>query len=253
MYNYNSSYGATTRRTPGFFKVPSSRYSYSPGLRRQLSRYRRRGGYGQRNSIRSIIRSTAEHKYWDIYNPGFLVSETGSISDLSAIAVGNTVTTRVGDKIHVQSHELIFNYFLNVNIATDGIYAPTIRLIVFSWKDDTVPIVGDILEAIGSGPTIRCISPFNHDKKVKRKILLDHFMDFSLVYKQYYSCGNDFNQTKKFFINLKNKKGIDIYYSSGSTTGVNKIYALFIADTLAGATTNPAACTLSSRINYTDI
>ena len=83
------------------------------------------------------------------------------------MAQGSGQNNRIGDKVTGTSLEMKYELFLS-GLATQNPLNTT-RVILFIWKDDTTPTVADILE----DPTYPSLSPFNHDKKVKRKILYD--------------------------------------------------------------------------------
>jgi len=251
-------------RTPGFYRQPSS--------------YRLRGRAGRmagrnRLSIQRIVRSMAEHKKFDnswSFGPGTgngYVNDSGEFFDLSNVTQGASFSQRIGDKITATS--------LQINITSNQMpsgvvvgYDPLdyyyLRIIIFIWKDDTVPVIGDILDGfIGQLPTQTYNEPIewlNHDKKVKRKILMDK------TYRQYGNQGasalaftsqNPVLNPKIFIpLNRLTRSRLNIMnFQNETNTAVNKIYLLAKSNvkTAVGGELNSWMFKLNSRLNFIDM
>jgi len=115
----------------------------------------------------------AEHKT-DVNQFGLVSNNSAAtIQCLTLIQGGGNENTRVGTKITGTSLEL--QYYSRPYVAGAP---PTQRwlkskLVVFIWKDDTVPTYLDILDPIAATiPTYNLPNcPFSSNKKIKRKVL----------------------------------------------------------------------------------
>lgn len=173
--------------------------------------------------------------------------------DLTQVTQGTTDTSRIGDKIHIHSIEIRHRTYLKMNAppTSDGQNQCIVRMILFQWKDDSVPTETDILEPIGGN--IYTISPYNHDRKVKRKVLFDRTFVISAQISA--TAGHEYavrDQVMiKKYISLKKLpgEGITVNYQAASTNGVNKIYMIYFTDT------TPPTLNVSGtiRLNFTDI
>lgn len=210
----------STRRNPGLYRTPS-RLVVTGRAANRLGRYR----------LRAAIKSIAEKKFYDNvlnFDPtagGPYLTNAGTFFNLTDLTQGSGQSQRIGDKCTGSSLEIRFD----VRSPGAGTTDPYLiyRLIVFIWKDDTVPVVGDILEALGTTPPL---SPFNHDTKVKRKILYDgittHFLDPTT------KNSENVPYFKRIILPLhKLKKDLNIVnFQGGTIIAVNHIYALMISD-----------------------
>lgn len=191
-----------------------------------------------RRKVLSIIRSVAEHK---VFNSGFYrgagrgtgyISDAGTIFALTLVPQGNTDLTRIGDKITGTSLQIKFMSYPNVNNSPIG-YAPLymymLRVIIFIWKDDTPPSVGDILDAKGGefpvvpGPPVEML---NHDRKVKRKILYDKMFMQNVDPLFIASSMSSGIHKEMSFPCSKYGRLATIHLQAGGVIGVNHLYLL---------------------------
>jgi len=255
--SYNRRYGArvgqTTRATPRIYRRPASSL-----------RIPRRIGYSRGRSLKNKILNMQEKKYFDsasTANP----DNNGHIVSITDIPQGVTDITRVGDKLVVNSIELGYMLYKDPGTIVDSEWSfliMNVRIIVFVWYDDTNPTVGNILQMgrTGADAWQNVLSPFEHDKKVKRKILYDkmHTVAPGMVYNpelvNYISQGRA-NVMKRIFIDLKSKNIAKrtINFEAGGTVGVNKIYVLILAEnpsTVSGPVKTNSV--LYTRVNFVD-
>lgn len=203
-----------------------------------------------------MLKSVAEQKYYDeVTNltpagPNSLTS-AGYFNNMTEVAQGTTKNDRIGDRICCSSLEITLNSYnpLAGNPDVQWIW----RFIVFCWKDDTTPTLGEILE----DPTHPSISPFNHDTKVKRKILYDK------VFNQTYGtltrategislCFQNSNISRKIIIPSKMwRRYSNVYYQAISGGAVNNIYWLVVSEEAVAA--NTWNLDVYSRINFVDL
>lgn len=227
----------STRRYTGVYRVPS-RYAVTGMARRR---------YGKRR-ILNVIRSIAEKKYfetpvkYDSTSATYVNCSDGVIKACTLLQTGSTVNNRIGDKVIGTSLE-----FRHVAFPINQTKVPTeysYRITIFIWKDDTTPTLDDIFEpnTTYSGELLKqpALWPYNHDKKVKRKILFDKVM--TCMQEQvsdgsgsttYYALTENVYKPVTTVIPLTKLKGLnEIHYQSGVTTAVNHIYYIILNNVL---------------------
>lgn len=253
-YRYNRRYGArvgpTTRRFPGYYRRPTTTY-LSPTFRRRIG-----GRYGVTTTKRilNVINQYAEKKYYDIINTSagpLAWSDGGNIFDITSIPQGTTDITRIGDKIMLNSIEI--RYMLQSTFsANPTIYDQFYRLILFKWYDDSGPTTEDILET--SATAIGIISVYDHDRKPKRKILLDEMVSATIT-KEFTTFRNTAIH-KNFFVDLKkrSRRIREVAFEASTVNGIGKIYMLIISNIpLASIPGNGMTWRIYTRLNYTDV
>lgn len=131
-------------------------------------------------TIKKAMLAVAERKFHDgqiVTSDVNFVSDAGVIQSIPHIGTGSTVNHRVGNKITGTSIE--FRLLIHPPVPSVTHIAPLftchmVRIIIFIWKDDTVPVPANILESFDAGNSfISLTSPLDHDLKVKRKVLFD--------------------------------------------------------------------------------
>lgn len=229
---YPKAYGTrynSNRRYKGLYRT-SSMYNLKGAARRVIGKYR----------LRKALSQIAEHKYFETgvtLTPGGVpLNAAGVITQLTAVPQGPGQNNRVGDKSTGTSLQVSFNaYASGLNTAAAfNIF----RYILFIWKDDTAPTIADILE----DPTYPNITPLNHDKKVKRKILYDNVFTQYTVYstvatQSFADSMRPFIQKSIFIPLSKLRRYCNIYFQAGTTVGVNNIYELVISTNTGAANT----------------
>jgi len=195
----------------------------------------------------------AEHKFSDtliIINTGNPITTAGAITRLTGIAQGITDVTRIGDKVTGLSLEVRF--MIEPAFVTTDARIYQLRMIIFIWKDETVPTAADIIQS--NIVTNQMISPLDHDRKVKRKILHDQV---------YYGMNNTGTTTistyqpytnQKIYIplmNIKNNRNV-VNFTDNATppNAINHIWILLLCPVGATAEWNT---TIYTRYNYADV
>lgn len=199
----------------------------NPGLSRQGVRTAEQIA---RRIAHRVVNQGAEHKYHDKQS-STTADFNGLIVDVSAVAQGDTDITRDGDKLMPTSLEVGFNLIGET-------YSGICRLVVFRWKEASIPLVSEIFQ--GSGGAYATIQPFDHDERSRFEVLAD---------KRYSVSNNGGTEivTTRFRLKLAKKR---IEFIGGSTTGRNKIYVIMISD--RSLVTSPGTF-LMTRLNYTDM
>lgn len=253
---YGPGVGYTTRRVPGYFRTPS----------RGVYTRRLRGRYSGGGSIKAQLRRLAEQKFAVTQESGTPVNASAQVYGLTTdIEPGSDAHTRVGDKITLNSIELRGRVTINDTDPAASVSLATLRLVVFKWYDDAQPVYSDIFEVDDTNGTTlvpAVHAPFNSDRKVKRKVLLDKLYTvhrgvtsvFNTATNQIISLLTAEMGTRvcfNHFIDLK-KKGDrvrNVNYGAGSTDGVGNIYLVTISD----ANANGPVLAFNAKANYTDV
>lgn len=238
-YRRNYSRGRTYNRMYGMY----NRYTTKPFVKLRPGRGMRsvRPYRGiSRTGVKKIVQSMAEHKYVDGgLNVPLQVGYTGYINAISNAELGNTDTTRVGDKTTGVSIQLKMRFWLPDPDTKYQDGGTCVRILVFIWKDDATPTSSDIFEET---PTINnaALLMLNHDKKIRRRILLDevHRLNYNIIVPlegdPIPAPGPNSNLFLKRYINLSNlpNRLKIVNYRTGDTNmnGVNKIYLLVLTD-----------------------
>lgn len=224
----------------------------------------------------------AEKKVWDTFvqtspggtgppNPNAGITDQGLMVSFCDIPQGYADNQRIGDKCTISS--IRFSYSIRCPSIATGTpdlipLAPLLlRVIVFIWKDDTVPIPGDILDILPlTLPTLKLQSPLAHDRKIKRKLLMDETYtffadtekltppegefsaDYSAVYHPLAVYKKNFNMTKV-------RGGLNtINFQAGSTDGVNKIYCYMVTNAIiTGARDSTWEILATWRVTFIDL
>lgn len=177
-----------------------------------------------------------------IYREGQFISPCGGIFQ----GLG-TLGSRIGNRITLTSFQMKYSVqpFLagQGSLLTGIVEVFYLRCIIFTWRDDSIPTISDILSTNlpGSGEAqfSNILCPLWVEGKVKRKILYDKT---SCHYKTYTenASGNVescYNPAQVYNIYIPIRKFREVYYNgieSEEYEGVNKIYVLFIS-----SATNP--------------
>jgi len=214
--------------------------------------------YGRRQ-IQAVVRGMAEKKFLsqafstNESSPDFL-NEAGVLFDLSPIPQDATDSGRIGDKVTLNSVECRWSCQSSGETTLQVRYIW--RMIIFTWKDDSTPGLTDILQNTGLGPEATVLQPFDHDKKIKRKIHYDEvFVQYSDLSDSSHPVQNPI-RTGKCVLNLANLRNRlnTIEYQSGSTTGVNKLYCFVLNNIPLGSDQNTCWNHVWVwRLNYIDV
>jgi hypothetical protein len=187
----------------------------------------------QRSEIKKLISAQQEHKFFEIRN-AFGVTYAGTVTSLSDVPQGDTDSTRDADTLMPTS--LVMRFGMTVGDTTNFF-----RVIIFRWHSAlSVPTVVQVLQNASSS-TGGVYSDFNHDLRSNFQVLFDK--TFTLG-----TTAVTSNQVVFFNKTLKMARK-PIQYTSGSTSGSDKIYFLAISD--SAAIPNPT-WNYAFRLNFTD-
>jgi len=213
--------------------------------RRKYGYRKRRYGYRSRNQVRmqkdisyikSLINTEMHHTE---YTATSNITNTGSVTSLSTVAVDDTNNGRTGSKILPR--------YLNVNGSLAGpLGGGWVRMIIFMWKDDTPPTVTDVLQSadVNSFLNENIIGSKNDDRKLQ--VLRDR--KYALVQ----ATESELRSIKIRipFNGPKIKRKVHIKYIDDNSTDVpiyNGIYMLTLC-----SQSSPASFTYNARLSFYD-
>ncbi|AXH74390.1 MAG: capsid protein [Cressdnaviricota sp.] len=189
--------------------------------RKGKTRGYRRGKKAQVGLIKKVINSQHEkHVHTVSVNGTF--SSTGTVQDLSAIAVGDAVNNREGDRITLKS--IIFRFGL---IAADT--TNFVRVMLVQWLQNdaaTAPTIAGIYNSTFTAQPYATFAPFNKSAAGYQWVPL---------YDKTFALSLNGNACSKHIAKItprhfKKKAKAMIQYNAGATTGVGKIYVILISD-----------------------
>lgn len=193
----------------------------------------------QKKQVKRIVSSTEELKYFSLTALNGTTSSTMGVADLTQIAQGDGDTQRNGDRVQLCGTLDIRMVVQNSQGGGFDAYN-VVRFIVFQWHPNTTPTVGDILLA-GPSSVVDVYSQYSHDNRQQYKILKDY--TFTTI-----AASDKLNIFKHFLIPMK-RASKNVQFSSGTTTGTNKIYYILGSD--SGVSPHPTY-TLSTKLFFRD-
>jgi len=194
-----------------------------------------------RKFCHKIAKCIGEKKYFNLAGT-LSATAAGSIIDLSAIAQGQTDSTREGDQLTLTS--VLFKHYWQVSTSTGADLYNIGRVIIFQWFPATTPTVGDILFPFGTG--LEPLGYYYHDTRYNYRILYDSTSTMTQSAVGVYN-ENSVTRVRSAKI-LKFAKNI-IQYSAATTTGAYKIWMLAISD--SNVVPHPVLA-YASKVNYKD-
>lgn len=200
------------------------------------------------NQFRKALRKIAEHKQRIVtYEMGQTANYTGAItrSGIEPITaqtpngcclnISNQVTqfstgaSRIGDKMTGTSAHIRISSYSEL----ESVSAYFLRVVVFIWKDDTVPQTPqEIFVGLAGTTNITCGLQYDIDKKIKSKILHDkcYTMGHGTDGAATTALMNDPNQIDIMIDLTKVGKLNVVDFQGGSQIGVNHIYCLMMSN-----------------------
>jgi len=180
-----------------------------------------------------IVQKTEEKKRFPVFG-ALGPSTAGGCTDFMAIGQGVNAALRIGDRVTL--NELHLRVDLIGSDATQFV-----RVILFQWFDDSVPIVTDILDT-GTFLPMSWLADYNAVQPTKYAIIRD--TSTSLSTSTGPACANF-----QWVIKPNQWPKKQVVYSSASTVGSNKIWLLTISDSLA--ISHPTV-NFAGYVKYTD-
>lgn len=209
--------------------------TYKKNYRRKRTYRRRRPSSAYSMAKRSLYMAKKAQGQKELKYAAFpLVSgdviNTGQIFSLSSIAQGDTNLTREGNVVYPTSLRMKFSV---TNAGAPG--ARLFRVIVFKWRPDSTPTVGDILQ--------------NNDPLSFKDI--DQRFNSNFIYDRMFKLGTAGASNEKIIVNIVRKfsKYTMGFPSATSQANYNSLWCLVISDT---ATANIVIAEATSRLYFKD-
>lgn len=176
-----------------------------------------------------------ERKFVDIASAGS-IGTTTVITPLTNIITGVSNVTRIGNTIQPTSIELRFD----IHSQTAGDLTNVYRFLLFQWKNDTGETGAEVPPTAAGLFSVTSVA-FSHliyNQRSNFKVIMDRQFPLSF---------NGPSEITKV-IRLR-KKFLPIKYTTGTTSGINKLYVAELSDSTIA--THPVANWVA-RVRYTD-
>lgn len=198
--------------------------------------HRRRGGSKAQVQalVAKAISARAEKKYFLDNQTAQSMTYSGAVYDLSEVPQGDDDVSRDGDSLYIRSVRVLGR------MANAGGAVNHIRVIVFQWRDDSTPTASSVLIPGYLGTVLAPLSLYTHDQRRKYNVMYDKkfTLDTSGKSTVLFDTGYLFPTTKK------------ISFTSGTTTGNDKLWLLVVSDT---ASATYPALNYVSRLTFNDM
>jgi hypothetical protein len=182
----------------------------------------------QKQQVRAMTKVEEQLKYFLQQASNNAMTTTPVLFQLSQVPQGVPDSSRIGDRLYWRDIEC--RGWMEVGDPTN-----LVRFIIFQWKPNTTPVVGNILLPGFSGSQ-DVSSTYSHDNRQLFTILYDSFQ--SLVGNGTATTYPGTDTTQKTFYFKKSIPWKKVQYTGGSTTvGTNQIWYIRIAD--SGVVPNP--------------
>lgn len=180
--------------------------------------------------VERVLNKQSELKYY-YSSLDTTVGTTASILSLSSISQGNSVTTRVGDRVNPTSLSI------RGRVAVADAYN-LVRILVFKWNNNNLsdsPTSAELISNISSGEAITTSAPLVHKNY---KMLLDKTLVVTTD-----------NAARYFKYNIKLNRDKEILFNAGANNGHGLYYVCVVSDSAAAS--HPDVY-LQSRLRFRD-
>lgn len=142
-------------------------------VRRRRRPTRKGKGAASKGWVRRFVTSHSDHKYFNVSNL-LSVSDQYQVTDITAIAIGTTDTTRIGDDLVLKNIRLRFSV-----IGADA--TNQVRVILFQTRDrfTTTPGGGVVLNTAYDVTAYAPLAPYEYDGRGRYKVLFDKTVNTS--------------------------------------------------------------------------
>jgi hypothetical protein len=169
----------------------------------------------KKNDIRSIVRSEIvrmkQLKWFDVYSGVTSITNVPTFVDTTSIAIGVNVSQRVGAEILMKSLRISGSWVV-------GDPTQLARLVVFKWfpsNSSDVPSLSELTTATGNDVVIGGWLKYEPSR-------------FQILHDQLFKMDTLAHPIKDFTFNVRINSKLD--YDTGSTTGRNHIYLMYVTD-----------------------
>ena len=172
----------------------------------------------QRRQVKKMIDKEVDRGYKDTVADDTDVTWNNDPVELTAIAEGDSDTTRDGQQIQLTG----LNIRINTRPGASQTVTTTCRLIVFRWMKDSAPSFNSILDLAGG-----------IDAPASQLNLTTNKGEYQILHDKSFICAADsgspfYHRAFKHYLKLN---GTVTYSGAGSTTGIKgRLYYQFISD-----------------------
>jgi hypothetical protein len=167
------------------------------------------------SSIRSIVKSEIvgmkQLKWFDVYSGVTSVTNVPTFIDVTSIAAGTNISQRVGAEILMRSLRVSGSWVV-------GDPTQLARFVVFKWipsNSSDVPSLSELTTATGSNAVIGGWLQYKPSR-------------FDILHDRLFKLDTLAHPIKDFTFNVRINQKLD--YDTGSTTGRNHIYIMYVTD-----------------------
>lgn len=192
------------------------------------------------SKVRRVV--AAEKKYLDTVLSGDTSGQTGSITHLTSIPLGDTNVTRDGNKVRLAS--ILMRFYQQPD--TDNPFGDSYRFILFQDKQqiaDTAPSVSDVLEVATS-----TISPLNGNSGNRFRIIKDWEGTIKGHYGNSATSGGVHPVQWKYF----KKLNIPLQYNGANGSDIQKNGLYLLCLHLQGTSGLETNTTVRCRVRFYD-
>jgi hypothetical protein len=214
-------------------------------------KHRKKGPILHKNEAKAMIdravNKRPERKYFDTTSSIITVQPFATTIpiQLNSITLGNTVNTRVGNK--VTPVNLAIRCLYGVNFSAAGDPPVNARVIVFQWHPDTQSADPDMADIIGNTNAINGF--FNTNTAGQFSVLFDE--RFCLENPTYQSSGG--NSVRLFDISIPRDKLRQMEFNGSGTSGRETLWLMFLHDSQNLSGYYPQVRRLETRLRYVDL
>lgn len=188
------------------------------------------------SAINKALAEKLERKHLDTWH-SIAPSTAGSLTELNQISQGNTVSTRVGNKINYKSLVIRMAHQCDAN-TNSTLAVIRARFMIILWRPNSTPTVGNILHDTASS-TKMLFSPHNKEYKASFSVLYDS--GCTSIHPLYGDSGATFQNAGTFIettfpLIVKPLTNVSATYDGSSSTDSNNRLYLFEVSDVAGGT-----------------
>lgn len=164
--------------------------------------------------VKRVLNTNIETKvfYTDSGTTSLTFSKLGNLIPLSDVTNGTLNTQRIGDIIHPTKISI------RLRIVCSAVPPDVARIILFVWKPDSTPGIGDILQSGTNLDYQSAMSAYNDDNDM-----------YQILYDSYFGFSAPPNDIRTFTI-TKNLKLKQDYTGRTATSSTKKIYLILLGE-----------------------
>ena len=227
---------------------------FKSGMKRRRSVRGPRLSKRQKFEVLKVVHRERELKFFGTVLNNSASTTTATVSSISDVTQGDTDTTRDGDRLTWCGH-LEFRYSWILGTVDPKAF---VRVLIFQWHPNTTPTASSVLLTGASG-SIDVYSQYSHDNRQMFCILYDKVtnltgnaattINYTSISEQY---GVQHIRLKPVASFRSSSFQSNVQFSTGTTTGTNKIYLLHISSTNNAGGAGDPHISYTTKLVYRD-